>query len=56
VARLQAKGIKISWPGTKHCYDKILVEWLWRAVKHQEAQLHDYSGSWDVEISLARFL
>ena len=56
MARLQAKGIKISWPGTKRCYDNILVERLWPTVKYEEVRLHDYSGSWDAEISLARFL
>jgi putative transposase len=34
VARLQAEDIKISWPGRKRCYDNILLERLWRTVKH----------------------
>ena len=56
LARLQAKGIKISWSGRKRCYDNILVERLWRTVKYEEVYLHAYSDGWDAEISLARFL
>jgi putative transposase len=42
VARLQAKGIKISWSGRKRCYNNILVERLWRTVKYEEVYLHAY--------------
>ena len=33
VARLKAEKIKISWSGSKRCYDNILVERMWRTVK-----------------------
>lgn len=56
VARLQTKGIKISWSGKKRCYDNILVERLWRTVKYEEVYLRAYSDGWEAEISLARFL
>ena len=56
VARLQAGEIKISWTGRKRCYDNILVERLWRAVKYEEVYLPAYRDGWDAEISLARFL
>ena len=56
VARLQAEEIKISWSGRKRCYDNILVERLWRTVKHEEVYLRAYSDGWEAEISLAHFL
>ncbi|MFN9622272.1 MAG: IS3 family transposase, partial [Cyanobacteriota bacterium] len=56
VARLQTKGIKISWSGKKRCYDNILVERMWRTVKYEEVYLRAYSDGWEAEISLARFL
>jgi putative transposase len=42
VARLQAEAIQISCSGRKRCYDNILVEKLWRTVKHEEVYLHAY--------------
>jgi len=37
VSRLHDEKISISWSGRNHCYDKILVERLWRTVKYEEA-------------------
>lgn len=56
MARLQAEEIKISWSGRKRCYDKNLVERLWRTVTYVEVYLHAYSDGWEAEISLDRFL
>jgi putative transposase len=56
VSRLQSEKIKISWSGRKRCYENILVERLWRTVKHEEVYLRAYSDRWEAEISLARFL
>lgn len=39
VARLKAEEIKISWSGRKRCYNNILVERLWRTLKHEEVYL-----------------
>ncbi|MFY8147811.1 MAG: integrase core domain-containing protein [Prochlorococcaceae cyanobacterium] len=50
-----AEKIKISWSGRKCCYDNILVERLWRTVKHEEVYLRAYIDGWDAEINLARF-
>jgi putative transposase len=43
VARLQAEEIKISWSGRKRCYNNILVERLWRTLKHEEVYIRAYS-------------
>jgi putative transposase len=64
VERLQKERIKISWSGRKRCYcfaeacgyDNILVERLWRMVKHEEVYIRAYEDGWDAEIRLARFL
>jgi len=34
MARLQDHATRISWLGKKRCYDNILVQRLWRAVKY----------------------
>jgi hypothetical protein len=39
VERLQADKIKISWSGRRRCFDKIIVERLWRTVKYEEVYL-----------------
>jgi putative transposase len=52
VARLQTEKIKISWSGRKRCYDNILVERLWRTIKHEEVYLHAYSHGREAEINL----
>ena len=56
VARLQAEAIKISWSGSKRCYDDILDERLWRTVKYEEVYLRAYSDGSKAEISQALFL
>jgi putative transposase len=56
VARLQAEEIKISWSGRRRCQDNILVERLWRTLKHEEVYLRAYSDGWDADFNLARFL
>lgn len=56
VSRLHDEKISISWSGRKRCYDDILVERLWRTVKHKEVYLRALSDSWEAEISLAQFL
>jgi putative transposase len=56
VARLKAAEIKISWSGRKRCYDNILVERLWRTLKHEEVYLRSYGDGWEAEISLAHVL
>ena len=56
VARLQAERIKISWSGRKCYYDNILLERLWRTLKHEEVFLHAHSDGWEAEICPARFL
>jgi putative transposase len=56
VARLQAEEIKISGSGRKRCYDNILVERLWRTLKHEEIYLRAYSDSWEAKINPAPFL
>jgi len=56
VARLQAEGLMISWPGRMLCYEKMLIERFWKTVKHEEVYLHAYSDGWEVEFSLSRSL
>jgi len=43
VASLQAEEIKISWSYRQRCYDKILVERLWRIVNYEDVYLRAYS-------------
>jgi transposase InsO family protein len=54
--RLQKEKIRISWSGRKRCFDNILVERLWRTVKHEEVYIRAYADGWDAEIRLARFI
>ena len=56
VAHLQAKEIKNSWSGRKRSYANILVNRLWRTVKHEEGHLRAYRDGWEAEIVLARFV
>ncbi len=56
VARLQAHEIQISWSGRKRCFDRILVERLWRTLKYEEVYLRSYSDGWKAEVYLTRFL
>ena len=56
VARFRAEEIKISWSGRKSCYDKILVERLWRTIKYEEVYIQACGDGWEAEISLARLL
>ena len=53
---MRAEEIKVSRSGRKRCYDNILVERLWRTVKHQGVHLHAYSDEWQAEISLAHIV
>ena len=48
--------IKVSWSGRKRCYDTILVECLWWALKYEDVYLRAYSDGWGAEINLDRFL
>jgi len=56
MARLQTEKIKISCSGRKRCYENILVERLWRALKNEEVYIRAYSHGCEAEISLARSL
>jgi putative transposase len=56
VERPRKDKIKISWSGSKHCSDNILVEWRWQTAKDEEVYLSPYEDGWDAAISLIRFL
>jgi putative transposase len=53
---LQGEKIKISRSGRMRCYDHILVERLWRTLKHEVVYLRADRDGREAEISLARFL
>jgi putative transposase len=39
---LKARQITISMDGRGRCFDNIFMERLWRSLKHEEIDLHDY--------------
>jgi len=46
VARLESEKLNTSWSDRQSCYNKNVVERLWRTVKYDEVYLHAYSDGW----------
>jgi len=44
VAAVQGTGARISQDGRGRALDNVMVERLWRTVKHEHVYLHDYQG------------
>ncbi len=53
---LLAAGVKLSMDGKGRCIDNVLVERLWRTVKHDEIYLESYRSQVEAETNLAVFL
>ena len=54
-AVLQAQGVRISMDGKGRWFDNVLVERLWRSVKHEEVYLHAYERPREANAALVRY-
>jgi putative transposase len=53
--RLETAGIQISWDGRGRALDNVFVERLWRSVKYEEVELHDYETVGEAVAGLGRY-
>lgn len=55
VGRLLEAGVLVSMDGRGRCLDNVLVERLWRTVKHEEIYLRAYEDGREAQESLGRY-
>ena len=53
--RLVARGVWISMDSKGHALDNVFTERLWRAVKYEEVNLHEYDSTRTVRAGLAGY-